>query len=378
VLYSFGPLGKLGDGNRPLSVLRDAGGDLYGTTVYGGTATNRCSRGCGTLFRVDARGREHVVYRFKGGRDGAAPLAGVVIDGALYGTTSAGGGAAACTGGCGTVFKVSANGTSESVLHAFAGGGDGAAPAAELARAGGILYGTTQYGGHDTRLCPNGCGTVFSVRSDGVERVLYRFKGGKDGANPVARLYASGGRLYGTTQYGGQSTSFCATGCGTVFEINAAGVEKPLYAFRYSPSSNDGAFPAAGLVAIRGKLYGTTIGGGRYADGTVFAVDASSGDERVVHAFSCCSTTTDGQFPVADLIVANGILFGTTRNGGVSGQGTVFEVRGSGVETVLHDFGGTPDGATPSAGLATLGKKLYGTAAGGGMRSKGAVFVLAR
>jgi uncharacterized repeat protein (TIGR03803 family) len=274
------------------------------------------------------------------------------------------------------VFKVSTSGESESVLHAFAGGTDGAAPVAQLLRTGGILYGTTQYGGRRTRLCPSGCGTVFSVRSDGVERVLYRFKGGKDGANPVARLYAYGGRLYGTAQYGGQTTPFCATGCGTVFEISTRGVEKTLYAFRYAPSSKDGAFPAAGLVELRGKLYGTTIGGGRHADGTVFAVDASSGDERVVHAFSCCKTNTDGQFPVADLIVVNDILFGTTRNGGVSGAGTVFEVRLSGAETVLHDFGGKPDGAMPSAGLEALGKKLYGTAAAAGSRSEGAVFAL--
>lgn len=376
LVYSFGQLGKFDDGDRPASDLRAAGDRLYGTTVYGGTTNANCTLGCGTVFRLDASGRERVVYRFTGGRDGAAPFAGVIIDGALYGTTSAGGGARACSGGCGTIFKVQPSGGSETVLHAFAGGKDGAAPVASLHRAGGILYGTTQYGGRTTRLCPSGCGTVFSIRSGGVERVVYRFKGGTDGANPVAGLYEYGGNLYGTTQYGGRSTPFCATGCGTIFKISTAGVKKALYAFHYSPSSKDGAYPAAGLVALRGKLYGTTMGGGRYSDGTVFEVDPSSGAERVVHAFACCGTTTDGQFPVAALVTVKGALFGTTRDGGVSGKGTVFEVRGSGAETVLHDFGGKPDGAAPSAALVWFGAKLYGTAANGGSRSEGALFAV--
>lgn len=356
-----------------MSDLRAAAGRLYGTTVYGGTTNRDCALGCGTVFRVDASGHERVVYRFTGGSDGSAPLAGVIVDGALYGTTSTGGGAPACSGGCGTIFKMQPSGRSEAVLHAFAGGKDGAAPVAPLQRAGRMLYGTTQYGGRTTRLCPSGCGVVFSIRS-AEERVIYRFKGGPDGANPIAGLYEYGGNLYGTTQYGGRSTPFCATGCGTVFKISTTGVKKTLHAFHYSPSSRDGAYPAAGLVALHGKLYGTTMGGGRYSDGTVFEVDPSSGAERVVHAFACCGTITDGQFPLAGLIAVKGMLFGTTRDGGVSGKGTVFEVRVSGAETVLHDFGGKPDGAMPSAALVSFGSKLYGTAANGGSRSEGALF----
>jgi uncharacterized repeat protein (TIGR03803 family) len=375
VIYSFARFGKSGDGDRPMSDLRVAGGAFYGTTLYGGTTNAHCALGCGTLFRVDPSGAERVVYRFKGGSDGAAPLAGVIIDGVLYGTTSAGGGTG-CSGGCGTVFKVDTSGKSEEVVHAFAGGADGAVPVSRLIRLGGILYGTTQYGGRKTPDCPRGCGTVFSVRPNADERVIYRFNGGRDGANPIARLYVYGGHVYGTTQYGGASTPFCATGCGTVFEIGTAGVKKTLHAFRFSPSSRDGAFPAAGVVALSGNLYGTTFGGGRYSDGAVFEVNPSSGSERVVHAFACCGTITDGEFPVADLIAAKGILFGTTRDGGLSGAGTLFEVRVPGGETVLHDFGGKPDGAAPSAALIPFGSKLYGTTAEGGSKSEGAVFAL--
>lgn len=359
-----------------MSDLRAAAGALYGTTVYGGITNANCALGCGTLFSIDTSGRERVLHRFTGGSDGAAPLAGVVIDGALYGTTSAGGGATGCGDGCGTVYKAGTGGTPETVLHAFKGGTDGADPVARMVRFGSVFYGTTQYGGQDTPLCPSGCGTVFSMRPDGAERVIYRFKGGKDGANPSAPLYVYGGRLYGTTQYGGATTPYCSTGCGTIFQISVTGVKKTLHAFHYSPASTDGAFPASGLIALRSKLYGTSFGGGKHAQGTVFAIDPSTGSELVVHSFLCCHTVTDGEYPLAGLIVRNGILFGTTREGGVSGRGTVFEVRVPGGETVLHDFAGKPDGATPSAGLAVFGSQLYGTAADGGARSEGAVFAL--
>jgi uncharacterized repeat protein (TIGR03803 family) len=374
VIYDFGEPGKSDDGARPRSALRAVHGRLYGTTQFGGTTNARCPLGCGTVFSVDASGKERVIYRFKGGNDGAAPLAGVIVDGVLYGTTSAGGGAGACQGGCGTVFKVNTSGTSEAVLHAFAGGTDGAVPAAPLVRLGGILYGTTQSGGRITHLCPSGCGTVFSIHLQGSERVIYRFGGGKDGANPIASLHAYRGQLYGTTQYGGATTSFCATGCGTVFKISTAGVRKTLHAFTYASSSKDGAFPAAGIVVLGGKLYGTTFGGGRYGEGTVFEVNPSSGSERVVHAFG---NNTDGQFPQAGLTVVNAILFGTTLDGGISGKGTVFEVRPSGAETVLHDFGGKPDGAMPSAAVTSFGSKLYGTTGDAGARSEGTVFAMA-
>jgi uncharacterized repeat protein (TIGR03803 family) len=375
-VYNFGQSGKSNDGIRPMSDLEAFGGRLYGTTAYGGTTNANCAVGCGTIYSLDTSGNERVVYRFTGGKDGAAPLAGAVAGDVLYGTTSAGGGTAQCSGGCGTVFKVSASGRSESVLHAFGAGDDGASPVSGLARSGSIFYGTTQYGGRATPLCPSGCGTVFSIRPNGSERVIYRFNGGKDGANPVASLFAVGGHLYGTTQYGGRSTPFCATGCGTIFKISTDGVKKTLHAFAYAPSSKDGAYPAAGLVALRGKLYGTTIGGGKYGDGAIVEIDPSSNEERVVHSFECCGSISDGEHPVAALVSVNGALFGTTRDGGLSGKGTVFEFRVPGNETVLHSFDGKPDGATPSAALLSFGSKLYGTAADAGSRSEGSAFAL--
>jgi uncharacterized repeat protein (TIGR03803 family) len=114
VLYSFtgGSDGALPSGG----VIADAGGALYGTTMAGGGTTS-CGLGvpgCGTVFKLTppttsgGQWTETVLYRFTGGSDGAAPVAGLIADaaGALYGTTVAGGNFTGCQGGCGTVFKL--------------------------------------------------------------------------------------------------------------------------------------------------------------------------------------------------------------------------------------------------------------------------------
>jgi uncharacterized repeat protein (TIGR03803 family) len=99
---------------------------LYGTTGYGG-------HGVGTIFEVDAKGNETVLYSFsRTGSDGSYPWPGLMRDahGNLYGTTEAGGNLA-CMDGCGTVFKLDTNGN-EIVLYSFDGGEDGANPDAGL------------------------------------------------------------------------------------------------------------------------------------------------------------------------------------------------------------------------------------------------------
>ncbi len=372
-IYSFGR--KSQDGFDPLGDLLTVAGKLYGTTQFGGKTTAQCYLGCGTVFSVTPPGAESVTYRFQGGADGEAPVAGLVsFGGALFGTTSGGG--SGCSSGCGTVFELSAGGKSEKVLYAFKGGTDGAQPVAGLVAMNGTLYGTTQYGGKRTRLCAEGCGTIFSLTTSGAENVLYRFKGGADGALPAAGLVAIRGALYGTTQYGGSTTAVCSTGCGTVFQAGATGTKKTLYSFKYQPSSGDGAYPAAGVVAVNGEVFGTTMGGGSFGDGTVFAVSESSGAERVVHSFDCCVSSSDGQYPLSRLIAVDGTLYGTTRQGGTSNVGTIFKVTPAGAESVLHSFGGKPDGALPEASLTLHAGVLYGVASSGGNSSEGSIFKL--
>jgi uncharacterized repeat protein (TIGR03803 family) len=198
VLHSFG---GPSDGSGPnAGVIRDGQGNFYGTTPDGGGS---CS--CGIVFKLDASGKETVLHRFTGGKDGAEPYAGVMLDAAgnLYGTTIAGG-----SFGKGVVFRLDGTGA-ETVLHSFTGGTDGASPYGTPIRdAMGNLYGTTAGGGR------SGKGTVFRLDKAGRLSVLHSFAGGSDGANPNAGVYRDTlGNLYGTTLFGG------AANAGVVFKI---------------------------------------------------------------------------------------------------------------------------------------------------------------
>src|SRR5581483_3626850 len=157
------------------------------------------------------------VYAFQGGSDGAQPEAGLLaVNGALVGTTYAGGDASGCSGGCGTVYRVRPSGT-EHVLHRFFGGSDGANPIGGVVELDQTFYGTTVGGG------THGYGTVFSVNPAGSERVLYAFAGAPDGAKPEATLLAYRGALYGTTYGGGNGGCFGSpTGCGTAFRVDTS------------------------------------------------------------------------------------------------------------------------------------------------------------
>ncbi len=246
-------------------LVRDAQGNLYGTTQYGGAHGCVTGYGCGTVFKVTPDKTETVLHSFSGGTDGEQPHGGLLADsqGNLYGTTEFGGTGTGCeeSSGCGTVFKVTPSGA-ETVLHSFAGGDDGARPLAGLAiDSQGNLYGTTAFGGTgcggDT-----GCGTVFKITPSGTETVLYNFAGGTDADGPWASLVLDGqGNLYGTSYYGG-GASGCSggSGCGTVFKVTLGGTETVLYRFT---GGTDGARPYGGLVMdAQGNLYGTTYEGG--------------------------------------------------------------------------------------------------------------------
>jgi uncharacterized repeat protein (TIGR03803 family) len=296
VLYSF----TGGDGSNPrASLIADAAGNLYGTTITGGDS------GRGTVFQLTPSGALNVLYSFTGGSDGALPFAGVIADAAgnLYGTTIDGG-----AGGQGTVFQLDPSGTL-TVLYSS----DGGSPwAGLLADAAGNLYGAIDAG--------DGPGLVFQLTPSGTLNVLHRFTG-RDGAVPHGRLIDDAeGNLYGTTHNGGTS------GYGTVFELDSSGSLNVLHSFT---GGSDGAYPEAGLTAdAAGNLYGTTYGGGAGGQGTIFQLDPS-GVLTVLHSFTGGS---DGGRPVADLLAdAAGNLYGTTAFGGAGtscagGCGTVFQL----------------------------------------------------
>jgi len=382
VVYSF--TGGT-DGSDPASqLIFDSAGNLYGTTVTGGAYD------CGTVFQLTPIGggqwQQSVLHSFNCFDEGKNPYGGVTLDGGgnLYGTTVAGGSGGVCNGdGCGVVYRLSPSGGTwtETVLYNFGDSPDaaGAGSAVVLDR-GGNLYGTTPDGG------AFGAGAVYQLSQNNgqwTERILHDFTGGDDGAvgslGPL--LLDRFGNLYGVTEIGG------SYGAGTVFKLTpgAGGAWQftTLYAFQGQP---DAAFPYGGLIAdAYGNLYGTTYFGGANGAGTVYKVGPgpSVGPwmDAVLYSFQ---QGPDGGLPTSTLLFdAAGNLYGTTSAGGDPGCdcGVGFELtpnRSSGwSESVLHTFGTRPDGAYPYYGLTPDGAGNYfSTTAAGGNDNKGVVFAI--
>jgi uncharacterized repeat protein (TIGR03803 family) len=227
-------------GASPESTLVYFDGKLYGTASAGGSG---CLVGCGVVFRIDPATRAvRILHEFSGGAGGSAPVGGLVrVDGRLYGTAAAGGGA-----NRGTVFEINPESGKLKTLYSFAGGSDGAEPKAALTYLGGALYGTTTMGG------AAGLGTVFGVNvTTGAETVLYSFgvQTG-EGATPSSGVIYVDGALYGETGAGG------AYGGGTLFSVDPRnGHERLLISF---PGTGAGSGPSGGLIFHDGVFYGAT------------------------------------------------------------------------------------------------------------------------
>jgi uncharacterized repeat protein (TIGR03803 family) len=275
VLYNFSSGGGFGNGS--FSLWRDAAGNLYGTMTEGGTY------GAGIVFELSPGGggawTETVLYSFGNGSDGEYPESGVMMDAAgnLYGTTVSGGTYCPSIGGCGIAYEISpgeGGNWSETMVHNF-NGNDGQGPWASLILdAAGNVYGTTGGGGTYSE------GTVFELSpSEGggwTETVLHSFQfDGHDGRSPVAPLILDpSGNLFGTTSDGGMNR------LGTVFELSArqgGWSETVVHNF-----GNDGEVSFGGVVMDRaGDLYGNTGAGGLYGYGTAFELTPPAARPRV-------------------------------------------------------------------------------------------------
>jgi uncharacterized repeat protein (TIGR03803 family) len=277
-VFSITPSGKetvvhtfirLSEGAWPDVPLLNVNGTMYGTTCGGGSIHGtKYNGGQGTAFTITPSGDEHVIHRFNDA--GGPPSGGRLIDlnGTLYGTTEFGGKYFS-----GAVYSLSTSGK-EKLLHSFnidsSGGIDGFFPQGGLNAVKDTLYGTTSGGGAYND------GTVFSITPMGTETVLHSFDG-VDGNNPEATLLNVNGTLYGTTSAGGnlKCQDKFGAGCGTVFAFDiASGRERVLYSFK---GGKDGAAPRSGVIEVNGVLYGTTqYGGGNgcniYGCGTVFSI----------------------------------------------------------------------------------------------------------
>jgi uncharacterized repeat protein (TIGR03803 family) len=347
-----------------------------------------------------SRVTERILYRFKGGADGAHPQGGVVMDSAgnLYGTTNGTmfRGVNGCRD-CGTVFEISRRTHAELILHTFSGGTtDGAYPTAGLSigRAGN-LYGTTEFGGSGcTTNYLVGCGTVFEISSPNhTETVAQSFSARGGWAPDGGLMMDRAGDLYGTTTSG--SCGNGAYGCGTVFEI-AAGTRGKTVLHTFARGGDIDGFPKGRLVMDRsGDLYGVTWASNlqNHLTGTVFEIMAGTHEAKKLHSFV---GGRDGATPNGDLVIdRKGDLYGTTQWGGgfcdsgssspgVDGMGcgTVFEISAAAhKETILYRLEGGRDGMDPRNGLVMdSAGNLYGTTYGGGTGCRsgcGTVFEIA-
>jgi uncharacterized repeat protein (TIGR03803 family) len=405
VLYSF--KGGL-DGFDPLGgLVFDSAGNLYGTTLDGGSKSD-C---CGTVFRLQPQGKawtESVIYRFSGGADGGGPRSSLIIDseGNLFGTTYGGG-----VYGQGTVFELTpSNGIwTENVLYSFAGGGgDGASPYAGVIFDGlGNLYGTTTKGGV-IGVCGDLCdGTVFELtrsQNGWTETILYNFVANGQGPSYGSLVFDSDGNLYGTTteglvfeltpsgsgwtenylwamggSYAGlifdSAGNLYGTGSfppGAVFELTPiqGGHWGGSYLYNFTGNA-DGGMPYDSLtIDASGHLYGTTSRSSP-GNGTVFELAFSGGQWNESTLFNFPTNDGDEGQGNGLLLDSSGNLYGTNPYGGAYNQGSVFEMmpngKGAWTERLIYSFQGGNDGAGPASSLIfdSMGN-LYGTTSTGG------------
>ena len=259
-------------------------------------------------------------------------------------------------------------------LYAFTGGADGAIPMGSLAQGtNGDLFGTAAAGG------ANGSGVIFRLSATGVFSNLHSFAG-SDGADPLAGLawFTSGSNtvLLGTTYAGG------ASNLGTLFKITPAGVFTTLHSFAGSAAS-EGANPYGNLtVGKDGMVYGTTFNGGASNAGMVFAYSMLTGNGTNLYSFT---GGNDGANPRGQLVQDdNRELLGTTMFGGANGFGTVFKFKlvtsvlnTNLVFTNLYSFSGAfSDGGYPEGGLVKgHDGHFYGTTSGtGAVSNNGTLF----
>jgi len=297
-----------------------------------------------------------------GKHEGRQP-GGVVLGsgGLLLGSTEGGGEL-----DLGTVYRLDAHRRVQ-VLHEFRGGpDDGAGPAGAPAEGDdGAFYGVTGGGGAE------GVGVAWRLGPDARWTVLHHFGVAPDNGNGSfdGLLFASDGQFYGTTVWGGKRDR------GLVYRLGKDGTFTPLW---HMGAKDEPYTPRATLIeGADGRLYGSSWGGGPKAGGTIYSLEKDGSDHRVLYSF----VLADGWIPHAALVQAtDGLLYGTTRNGGMYARGTAFRLApdGSGFE-LLHEFGGRADDRYPETPLVEVEPGVFVGAAAGdrdAISMGGALFAL--
>jgi uncharacterized repeat protein (TIGR03803 family) len=208
---------------------------------------------------------------------------------------------------------------------------------------------------------------LASIAGAQTESILYNFPGG----NPQSGVtFDANGNLYGTTVFGG------VNGAGTVWEVSSTGTYSLLYSF--GDSLTDGSGPVAGVTFdSHGNMYGTTRAGGVNGNGTVWEI-SSTGTYSTLYSFG--ASASDANDPVGGVTVdSSGNLYGVTEFGGVNGKGALWEITSTGNYGILYSFGVSGGDAAYPVGNVTFDSSgdLFGTSAYGGVYGGGAIWELA-
>lgn len=320
----------------PLAI--DSSGALYGVTQYDGGGSG-CLYGCGTIFKLTppttAKGSWvlntlHNFVATDGG--GAIPLSAPVLDknGVLYGTAFYGG-----LYNNGVVYRLSPpapkkTAWTKTVLYRFRGGNDGTAPMTlTRSEVDGKLYGSTEVGGVVFMLAPPAAGKTAWTRV-----IIHRATGGLDDGPPIGQLTVDkSGNLYGALDAGTNKDGTITTETIVKFvppsPSQTAWTKSVLYSFRETDSSN-ARRPNGGIIFDKlGNICGTAAWDSIGEKGTVFKLTKPSSTKAswtytLLHQFK----GTDGAMPQAGVISdSTGILYGTTSSdGGYGNTGTIFKV----------------------------------------------------
>jgi uncharacterized repeat protein (TIGR03803 family) len=300
-------------------------GNLYGTVPSGGALNT------GAVFQMTPQGALTNVVSFDGSNGGSPNWLVQGRDGSFYGTAFSGG----TNNGSGTIFKIGTDGTF-STLFTFQGTNGN--PYGLVQAADGNFYGSTYWGGLPSQGNSDGCGTIFKITTNGTFSTLVWFNG-TNGANPKAPLLQGpDGNFYGTTDSGGPYTNLnsvngVVTGFGGVFKMTPDGTLTTLAFF--NPTNAGGG--VSGLLPGRdGRFYGVTMRGGDYNSGTLFGV-TPEGTLTTVVSFN----PAVGGNPSSLVQATDGNFYGLVRNSGSATNlpyGQIFKVTPSGTTSTLFSF----------------------------------------
>jgi uncharacterized repeat protein (TIGR03803 family) len=346
VLYNFD--GTVGSNPANISLMQGQDGQLYGTTVFGGTY------GLGAIFKINPAGHVTALHSFNR-TDGTYPGIGLtsVSDGNFYGTAQQGG-----TTDYGVLFKMTPTG-SLTVLHNFSNNGtDGIFPVSPpILASDGNLYGTTEFGG------ANNAGTVYKFTPGGVFTIIYNYSFTEGAGADFSPTQGGDGSLYVVAAGGGNN-------CGSVIKISTAGVLSDTYLF--DCRAGGGGPQGSLLQGSDGNFYGSTFNGGAYSLGVLFKLSANF-DYTVLNSFG--ATATDGTQPSGGVIQAtDGDFYGVTFRGGTFNDGTIYDYSLGGIYTSLLSWDVNLD--TEGQFVQHTNGVLYGVSYEGGTHNLGTVYSL--